>query len=59
MTLPDALYSVAQVRDIDARAIAAGTPAYELMQRAGAAALAVFRGRWPAARRILVVCGPG
>ena len=59
MTLPDALYTVAQVRDIDARAMASGTPAIVLMQRAGAAALAVLRDRWPAARRIAVVCGPG
>ena len=59
MSLPDALYSVAQVRDIDARAIAAGTPAYELMQRAGAAALRMLVARWPAAQRIAVVCGPG
>ena len=59
MSLPDALYSVAQVRDIDARAIAAGTPAAELMQRAGAAALRVLVAKWPSAARIAVVCGPG
>ncbi|VFS83801.1 putative carbohydrate kinase [Pseudomonas aeruginosa] len=32
--LPLALYSAAQVRDLDARLIAAGTPGFELMQRA-------------------------
>ncbi|WP_313519590.1 hypothetical protein, partial [Pseudomonas sp.] len=32
--LPTALYSAAQVRDLDARLIAAGTPGFELMQRA-------------------------
>ncbi|EPM83989.1 hypothetical protein A3SM_10788, partial [Pseudomonas syringae pv. actinidiae ICMP 18886] len=32
--LPDALYTAAQVRDLDARLIAAGTPGLELMQRA-------------------------
>ncbi|MFF6763178.1 hypothetical protein ACET4Y_26260, partial [Pseudomonas aeruginosa] len=30
--LPLALYSAAQVRDLDARLIAAGTPGFELMQ---------------------------
>jgi NAD(P)H-hydrate epimerase len=59
MALPAALYSVAQVRDIDARAIAAGTPGYALMQRAGEGALRVLRGRWPTAMKIAVVCGGG
>ncbi|MBW6120186.1 hypothetical protein, partial [Pseudomonas aeruginosa] len=36
--LPLALYSAAQVRDLDARLIAAGTPGFELMQRAAHAA---------------------
>ena len=59
MALPVALYSVAQVRDIDARAIAAGTPGYTLMKRAGEGALRVLRSRWPTALRIAVVCGGG
>ncbi len=59
MALPVALYSVAQVRDIDARAIAAGTPGYTLMKRAGEGALRILRSRWPTALRIAVVCGGG
>ena len=59
MSLPVALYSVAQVREIDARAIAAGTPGYTLMERAGQGALRVLRSRWPTAQRIAVVCGGG
>jgi ADP-dependent NAD(P)H-hydrate dehydratase / NAD(P)H-hydrate epimerase len=59
MALPVALYCVAQVREIDARAVAAGTPGYTLMQQAGEAALRVLRERWPAVRRIAVVCGGG
>ena len=38
-TLPNRLYSAAQVRELDARLIAAGTPGFELMQRAAHAAL--------------------
>jgi len=59
MTLPDTLYRAAQVRELDRLAIAGGIPADELMARAGAAALALLRTRWPRARRIGVVCGPG
>ncbi len=60
MTLPSALYSVAQVRAFDARAIATqGVTAYELMERAGAAALRVLRLAWPSARRVAVACGGG
>ena len=59
MTLPDALYRSAQVRELDRLAIAGGIPADELMARAGAAGLALLCTRWPRARRIVVVCGPG
>ncbi|EVT88831.1 hypothetical protein Z046_27890 [Pseudomonas aeruginosa VRFPA09] len=41
--LPLALYSAAQVRDLDARLIAAGTPGFELMQRAAHAAWRALR----------------
>ena len=44
---------------MDAAAIAAGTPALTLMQRAGAAAYAALRRHFPEARRILVLCGWG
>src|SRR5882672_12223414 len=54
------LYSVAQVRAFDARAInELGVPGYTLMNRAGAAALRVLRERWPAARRIGIATGGG
>ncbi len=44
---------------MEAAAIAAGTPGYVLMQRAGAAAFGALRQRWPLARNIVVVAGPG
>lgn len=47
------------MRELDRRAIASGTPGYELMCRAGAAALRVLRTRWPEARSLAVVCGAG
>ena len=59
MALPEEIYTAAQVRAMEAAAIAAGTPGYTLMQRAGAAALTALRQRWPLARSILVVAGPG
>lgn len=58
--LPTALYTAAQVRELDRRAIEDfAIPGYELMQRAGRAAFGVLRARWPAARRITVLCGTG
>ncbi|MEO6184952.1 MAG: NAD(P)H-hydrate epimerase, partial [Steroidobacteraceae bacterium] len=59
MTLPAEVYSASQVRQLEAAAVAAGTPGYTLMQRAGAAACAVLRQRWPAARHVVVIAGPG
>jgi NAD(P)H-hydrate epimerase len=59
MTLPSALYSVSQVRQLEAAAIAGGTPGFTLMLRAGAAADALLRLRWLSARRVVVVAGPG
>ncbi|SEL38901.1 NAD(P)H-hydrate dehydratase [Ectothiorhodospira marina] len=58
--LPTALYTAEQVRDMDRCAIQDhGIPGYTLMERAGAASLSVLRARWPVARVIAVVCGPG
>ncbi|WP_458725785.1 NAD(P)H-hydrate dehydratase [Pseudomonas mandelii] len=57
--LPDALYSAAHVRALDANLIAAGTPGFELMQRA---ARATWRGlvrQWPSANELTVVAGRG
>lgn len=59
MAFPEEIYSVAQVRQIEAAAIAAGTSGYTLMQRAGSAAFGALRQRWPLARSIVVVVGPG
>jgi ADP-dependent NAD(P)H-hydrate dehydratase / NAD(P)H-hydrate epimerase len=53
------LYSNDAVRRLDAAAIAAGTPAYTLMCRAGDAAWRLLQRRWPDARRLLVACGWG
>ncbi|PPE72625.1 bifunctional ADP-dependent NAD(P)H-hydrate dehydratase/NAD(P)H-hydrate epimerase [Solimonas fluminis] len=54
------LYSAAQVRELDRRAIERhGIPGYTLMQRAGVACWAEIRRRWPAARKLAVVCGGG
>ncbi|WP_166358448.1 NAD(P)H-hydrate dehydratase [Pseudomonas akapageensis] len=57
--LPDALYSAAQVRDLDTRLIAAGTPGFELMQRAAHATWRALRRRWPDARVLTVLTGRG
>ncbi|MCC7198665.1 MAG: NAD(P)H-hydrate dehydratase [Gammaproteobacteria bacterium] len=57
---PVLAYSASDVRAIDSCAIEQhGIPGIDLMRRAGAAALAELRRRWPEARRLLVVCGNG
>jgi hydroxyethylthiazole kinase-like uncharacterized protein yjeF len=43
----------------DAATIAAGTPGFELMQRAGEAVFEVVRSRYPKARRVALLAGPG
>ena len=54
------LYTVAQTRTLEQETMAAlGIPAFELMCRAGAAALASLRRHWPRARRVTIFCGPG
>lgn len=58
--LPLELYTAAQLRALDRHAIEiGGIPSLTLMNRAGAAALRVLRSAWPAARRIVVICGGG
>ncbi|MCU1763735.1 NAD(P)H-hydrate dehydratase [Pseudomonas sp. 14P_8.1_Bac3] len=57
--LPDALYSAAQVRDLDARLIGAGTPGFELMQRAARATWRALVRHWPTAHELTVVAGHG
>jgi ADP-dependent NAD(P)H-hydrate dehydratase / NAD(P)H-hydrate epimerase len=60
MEFPEALYSAAQVRELDRLAIeVCKIPGVRLMQRAGQAAFDLLRARWPRARRFTVVCGPG
>ncbi|NUT73902.1 NAD(P)H-hydrate dehydratase [Pseudomonas sp. C1C7] len=56
---PDALYSAAQVRALDASVIAAGTPGFELMQRAARATWRALVRQWPAANELTVVAGHG
>lgn len=58
-SLPHSLYTAAQARELDRRAIATGLSAYTLMTRAGQAAFHLLRERWPAAVRIVVLTGPG
>ena len=57
--LPDALYSAAQVRELDAQLIAAGTCGSELMQRAAHATWRALRRHWPEARELSVLAGRG
>ena len=58
--LPDKIYSVATVRELDRLAIEeAGIPGYTLMSRAGIAAVAAARERFSQALRWQIVCGAG
>ena len=58
--LPNALYSAAQVRELDRLAIEEfAIPGATLMERAGAGAFAHLREHFPKARRLCVLCGPG
>lgn len=59
-TLPMELYRAEDVRAMDRCAIdSVGIPGIELMRRAGAAALAAVRERWPEARTLSAICGAG
>ncbi|HZH44951.1 MAG TPA: NAD(P)H-hydrate dehydratase [Lysobacter sp.] len=53
------LYDIAALRALEARAADALGDPFELMRRAGRAAWRELLARWPQARRVLVVCGPG
>ncbi len=58
--MPDEIYPVAAVREIDRTAIEdASMPGYTLMKRAGEAAVAAALTEFPAAKRWQVVCGAG
>jgi len=54
-----ALYTTGQARALDRAAMAGGISGIELMQRAATAAFASLRRRWPQARSVCVLCGPG
>ncbi len=54
------LYAARENRELDRRAIEEeGIPGIVLMRRAGAAAFALLRSRWPSARSVTVFCGRG
>jgi len=58
--LPEALFRAADTRAADQRAASQyGLAGGVLMERAGSAACALLRERFPRARRVAVVCGPG
>ncbi|MGK2915501.1 MAG: NAD(P)H-hydrate dehydratase [Porticoccaceae bacterium] len=58
--LSNRLYTAAQVRELDRRAIVEqGIPGIVLMKRAARAALDVLLARWPRPARITVFCGGG
>ena len=54
-----ALLTPAEMSEADRRIIAAGTPGIVLMERAARAASETVRGRFPDARRIACLAGPG
>ncbi len=59
-TLPTALYTVTQIRELERIAIQdLGIPGLELMRRAGEAVFRQLRELWPEAGRIAVFCGAG
>ena len=58
-SLPAQLYTAEQVRRIEQRVFSAGTAAGTLMHRAGLRAYRILREKWPSARRVSIVCGPG
>ena len=58
--IPTKLYRAEHVRELDRRAIEEhGIPGFVLMTRAGEAALAAMRARWPNVRHVVVLCGAG
>jgi len=58
--LPRGIYSTAQVRGFDRHAIdELGIEGFELMRRAGQAALDFLRAGWPEARSLVIYCGAG
>lgn len=58
-SLPEALYSADQTRELDRLAGEAGLSGEELMERAGRAAFELLLSRWPSVSRPAVLCGGG
>lgn len=59
-TLPEELYTPAQVQELDRRAIQDhGLPGLSLMERAGRRGWEVLLKHWPHVRRLRVLCGGG
>ena len=52
------ILTVAEMAAADRATIAAGTPGFTLMQRAGVAVAAAIQARWTP-RKVVVLCGPG
>lgn len=60
LSLPNKLYTAAQVRELDRITIEEfSIPGITLMESAGDAAYQLLRSKWPEAENILVLCGPG
>ncbi len=60
MEIDNLLYSASQIRKIEQRAARQfALDPWCLMQRAGRAAFQRLRARWPGARSLGIVCGPG
>lgn len=57
--MPFEICSAAQTRELDARIIAAGTPGFELMQRAAAAVWQAVNKRWADTGQLTVLTGSG
>ncbi len=58
--LPENLFTVAQVRELERRAMEdARIPAGTLMQRAGESAWQQLKAQWPGTSHLLVLCGGG
>ena len=58
--VPENLFTIAQVRELERRAMEDGRiPAATLMQRAGEAAWQQLKLQWPGAGHLLVLCGSG
>lgn len=59
MLWPARLYTVAQCRELDRRAIVSGIDGYTLMTRAATSALTLLLSQWGLPKHIHVLCGSG